>query len=302
MFSIMLDSLNNTSLVSIIIPAYNAEKYIAETIDSVLAQTYSNWELIIVNDGSTDNTLSVIENYSRNDKRISFISKQNTGVSDTRNTGIAKAKGEYIALLDADDVWLPKNLEKKIILLKENNSLGFVFSNMFQADKDLKNQIPAPEGKDTKILEDLLLWNGEVIPGPCSNLVIRKTCFESGIRFDKQLTTIADQNLTVQLAAKYSGKIIPENLWVYRILPGSMSKSLAVMEKDSLATYAIYKTNHYFKSNSFQRKCFSNMYMIVGASWWKDGNNISRGLYFLALAFLSAPLHTLNKLFKKVFN
>lgn len=301
MFSIMQDGLNKIPLVSIIVPAYNAEKYIAETIDSVIAQTYSNWELIIVNDGSTDNTLRVIENYLNKDKRISFITKHNTGVSDTRNTGITKAKGEFIAFLDADDVWLPNNLEKKTDCLIKNTDIDFVFSNMFQADKDLQNRTFAPEGKDTNILEDLLLWNGEVIPGPSSNLLVRKKCLDTGIRFDKRLTTIADQNFTVQLAAKFSGKLLKENLWVYRVLPGSMSKSLQVMEQDSLATYAIYKEHNYFKSGSFKRKCFSNMYLIVGASWWKDGNKKGRGFYFLMLAFFTSPINTLQKLFKKIF-
>lgn len=292
---------NKNPLVSIIIPAYNAEKFIVQTIDSVKAQTYSNWELIIVNDGSKDNTLNIIENYAQADKRISFITKPNSGVSDTRNIGIEKAQGDYIAFLDSDDIWLPMNLEKKISLLENDPSVDFVFSNMLQADKDLQNQTQAPVGKDENILEDLLLWNGEVIPGPCSNLVVRKKCFDAGIRFNKALTTIADQNITVQLAFKYRGKLIKENLWVYRVLPGSMSKSLQVMENDSLRTYAIYAENNYFKSVSFRRKCFSNMYMIVGASWWKDGNEKLKGFRFLMKAFLASPFNTLTKLFKKIF-
>lgn len=296
----MQDALSNTPLVSIIIPAYNAEKFIGQTIESVLKQTYSNWELIIVNDGSKDNTQKIIERYSLGDKRISSIIKSNTGVSDTRNKGIEKAKGEFIALLDADDVWLPANLEKKITVLEKNEAIDFVYSNMLQGDKDLLNQIQAPVGKDENILEDLLLWNGEVIPGPCSNLVIRRKCFDSGIRFNTKLTTIADQNLTVQLAFKYRGKLIKENLWVYRVLPGSMSKSLKVMEEDSVCTYSIYKKNNYFKSASFRRKCFSNMYLIVAASWWKDGNAKWRGFLFLMRAFFTSPVNTCNKLLKKV--
>lgn len=302
MFSIMQDGSNNMPLVSIVIPAYNAGMFIAETIDSVLAQTYSNWELIIVNDGSTDNTLQIIEKYSATDKRISFITKQNTGVSDTRNTGIEKVKGEFIAFLDADDVWLPNNLEKKIHCLMKDQKIDFVFSNMLKADRYLKDQTLAPKGKDTNILEDLLLWNGEVIPGPSSNLVVRKKCLDAGVRFDRRLTTIADQNFTVQLAAKFKGKLLDEALWVYRVIPGSMSKSLKVMEQDSLTTYSIYRSGKYFRSESFRRKCFSNMYLIVGASWWKDGNEKWRGLHFLTLAFLTSPLNTLKKLLKKIFN
>lgn len=301
MFSIMQDGLNNTPLVSIIVPVYNAGKYIAETLDSVLAQTYSNWELIIVNDGSTDNTLQLIENYSGKDKRISFITKPNTGVSDTRNTGITKAKGEFIAFLDADDVWLLNNLEKKIDYLKNHHDIDFVFSNMLQADQHLQDQTLAPKGKDGNIFEDLLLWNGEVIPGPSSNLLVRKKCLDAGIRFDKRLTTIADQNFTVQLAAKFKGKLLDEALWIYRIIPGSMSKSLAVMEKDSLTTYNIYNESGFFKSASFRKKCFANMYLILSGSWFKDGGNFIKGSKYLCLAFITSPFYTIGALFKKVF-
>ncbi len=297
----MQDGLNNSHLVSIIIPAYNAEKYISETVDSVITQTYKNWELIIINDGSKDHTLPILESYSKKDQRISFITKQNTGVSDTRNAGIEKAKGEFVAFLDADDKWLPQNLEKKINYLLAHADIDYVFSNMFVADQFLQNQNLAPVGKDTNILEDLLLWNGEVIPGPSSNLVVRKKCLDSGIRFDKRLTTIADQNFTVQLAAKFKGKLLNEVLWIYRVIPGSMSKSLQVMENDSLKTYAIYKEKNYFKSQSFRRKCFSNMYLIVGASWWKDGGNKAKGVYFLLRALLTSPFNTIVKINKKVF-
>src|SRR5688572_1866005 len=95
---------SNKKLVSVIIPAYNAGPFISETLESVLAQTYSNWEVIVVNDGSKDNTENILKQYSEKDPRISFISKTNSGVSDTRNKGIDKAKGEFIAFLDADDV------------------------------------------------------------------------------------------------------------------------------------------------------------------------------------------------------
>src|ERR1700741_2348642 len=100
MFSIMRHGSNNMTLVSIIIPSYNAGRFITETINSVINQTYKDWELIIINDGSTDNTLSLIETFSKQDHRISVFTKNNSGVSDTRNTGIDKAKGEFIAFLD----------------------------------------------------------------------------------------------------------------------------------------------------------------------------------------------------------
>jgi glycosyltransferase involved in cell wall biosynthesis len=287
-------------LVSIIIPAYNAGRFINETIISVQNQTYTNWELIVVNDGSTDDTLNIIQKFSNDDKRISFITKKNSGVSDTRNKGIDAAKGEFIAFLDADDVWMKDNLQKKIELLKRDASVDFVFSNMMQADQNLQNSTLAPVGKDESIFEDLLLWNGEVIPGPCSNLVVRKKCLDKNIRFEPSLTTIADQNFTVQLAQHHKGKLIEEALWTYRVLPGSMSKSLAVMEKDSLATYTLYKEKNYFKSTAFCKKCFANMYLILSGSWFKDGKDFAKGAKYLLKAFSEAPLHTSSMLFKKL--
>jgi len=117
---------NNTiqqyPLISIITPSYNSEKYISETIESVLAQTYKNWEMIIVDDVSSDDSLQIIEQYTQKDSRIKVIrSKQNMGPAHARNRAIKEAKGRYIAFLDSDDVWFPKKLEKQIQFLTENN-------------------------------------------------------------------------------------------------------------------------------------------------------------------------------------
>lgn len=286
-------------LVSVIIPVYNGEKYIETTIRSVVNQTYKKLELIIVNDGSNDKSEEIIK--AINLPEVKLISKINSGVSAARNTGIEAANGKYIAFLDADDYWHSDNLEKKINLLENNQSIDFVYSDMNNADENLKITGPAPEGKDDNILEDLLMWNGEVIPGPSSNVVARKSCFDSGIKFDTRLTTIADQHFTVQLAYHFKGKRIPEILWDYRILPGSMSKSLAVLEKDALQVYSIYNEQNYFHSSAFRRKCFANMYLILAGSFWKDGKNKKKGMKYIAKGLLISPFYTLVKLLNKIF-
>ena len=104
--------MSNENLVSVIMPAFNVEQYIAESVESVKKQSYQNWELIIINDGSTDDTRALAEKYSSNDQRIRCISKENEGVAVARNTGLAQAKGSYIAFLDADDLWHEDFLEK----------------------------------------------------------------------------------------------------------------------------------------------------------------------------------------------
>ncbi len=111
-------------LVSIILPSYNTEKYIADAIESVLSQTYNNWEMIIVDDGSTDNSIQIIDEYVRRDKRIRLIkSDKNCGLPSARNKAIKVAKGRYIAFLDSDDMWLPEKLEKQINFMKANRAV-----------------------------------------------------------------------------------------------------------------------------------------------------------------------------------
>ena len=110
------------TLVSIITPTFNSEKYIVETIQSVLNQTHTNWELLIIDDASTDNTLEIIEELKAKENRIKVFKFQtNVGAGTTRNKGIEEAQGDYIAFLDADDLWEPNKLEKQLKFMKENN-------------------------------------------------------------------------------------------------------------------------------------------------------------------------------------
>ncbi len=110
-------------LVSIITPCYNGEKYISQTIDSVLAQTYGDWEMIIVDDGSKDGSAEIVRGYVEKDARIKFFQQENAGSAAARNNGIRRAEGQYIALLDADDLWEPVFLEEQIAFMKEKDAV-----------------------------------------------------------------------------------------------------------------------------------------------------------------------------------
>ena len=114
--------MKNATLISVVIPAYNAGQFLDETLESVLSQTYENWECIIVNDGSTDNTESVAKKWCEKDSRFRYFYKENSGASDTRNFGIKETRGEYIAFLDADDLYLPEYLEFCLKTLIEQDS------------------------------------------------------------------------------------------------------------------------------------------------------------------------------------
>jgi teichuronic acid biosynthesis glycosyltransferase TuaG len=115
-------------MVSIITPAYNSSKFISETICSVINQTYQDWELLIVDDCSTDNTVELIDYYATLDSRVKLIrNKKNTGAAEARNVALRKAKGNLIAFLDSDDLWLPNKLEKQIAFMQEN-AYSFTFT------------------------------------------------------------------------------------------------------------------------------------------------------------------------------
>lgn len=121
-------------LVSIITPMYNGEKFVIKTIESVLKQNYKNWEMIIVDDGSKDNSPAIVEEYTKKDKRIQLIRQKNAGSGAARNNGIRRAKGQYICLLDADDTWEKNFLEEQITLIKEKDAT-LVFSSHNRIDE-----------------------------------------------------------------------------------------------------------------------------------------------------------------------
>ena len=112
----------NKGLISVIIPVYNAAKFINQTLDSILEQTYPYWEAVLVNDGSTDNSLEIIKNYAAKDKRFKIIDKKNERVAAARNDGLKKASGQYITFLDADDMWYPQFLEFMLQALQQQNA------------------------------------------------------------------------------------------------------------------------------------------------------------------------------------
>ena len=112
----------NNNLVSIITPLYNGERFVGQTIESVLAQTYTDWEMIIINDGSTDNSLSVAESYAAKDPRIHVFSQPNGGCAAARNHGLREATGRYYAFLDSDDYWDPTFLEEQLAFMAEKNA------------------------------------------------------------------------------------------------------------------------------------------------------------------------------------
>lgn len=292
---------SNNILISVIIPAYNAEKYIEETIHSVLNQTYSNLEVIVADDGSTDNTANIVHNICNKDSRLKLIKQKNKGVSIARNTGIDASVGDYIALSDADDVWLPIHLELLLQKLLSDNTLGFVHSDYQVIDNNSqkKNEF-SRGGKEGYLLNGLLLGHIEWIPGP-SGILFKKEVIASVGGFDAALSNVADQEFFFRAASKYKIGRVPEITWYYRIHSSNMHSNIDLLEKDTLLAFKKVDQNKLFRSPSFRRQCYSNMYFMLAGSFWMQGNNKIKSLKYLIKSTAYHP-PVLYKIIKKIFS
>lgn len=207
--------------VSIIIPAYNAITYLPRTLNSVLNQTFTNFEVLIVNDGSSDSIIPWANKLI--DPRVKLISQTNQGASAARNTGLAHAQGEYIAFLDADDLWQPTKLEQQVRCLDQQPEVGLVYT--WTALIDEKDH-PTGGLFASDIEGDV--WEQMVVDDPIGNgssPMIRRSCFEKVGKFDTNLKSVEDFDMWLRVAADYPIVVIKEPLTLYRQHTTSKSKN-----------------------------------------------------------------------------
>jgi glycosyltransferase involved in cell wall biosynthesis len=205
--------------VSVIIPCYNHAHYLPFALDSVLAQTFQDWEAIVVDDGSTDNTANVCAGHS--DPRILYTYQENRGLSAARNSGINRTNGTYIAFLDADDTWEPEFLARSVERLQIDESIGFVYSRNYHIDPQ-GNRLPRLGGRPlTSHQFRIHVFKGGFFPAHAA--LIRMSALEAVGYFDTQLTSVEDWDLWLRLCTSYQVDAIDEPLVNYRIYPGSMS-------------------------------------------------------------------------------
>lgn len=285
-------------LVSVIIPAYKAGAYLIETVQAVLNQSYQNLELLVIDDGSPDNQAELVAPLIQSDLRAQYIRQKNGGVSSARNHGFRLSKGAYVAFLDADDTWLPQNLEQKVAKFQTDPDFGLVHSDLAVMDEHSKLTGETKSGKEGYILKDLLAWNGTCVPTPSSILVKREVVEQVG-GFDLELSNAADQEFFFRVAKHYKIGRVPAVTWHYRIHGNNMHSNIPVMEKDALLAYQRAEEHQLFESKQFRNYCFANMYLIMGASWWGDGHSKTKGLQYVFKAIWTHP-PILKKILKKI--
>ncbi len=224
-------TLTSLPLISVIIPAFNSEKTIQETIDSVLNQTWRNLELIIVNDGSQDSTLDIVT--SIKDPRLKVFSHPNAGVSDSRNRGISQAVGEFISFLDADDLWTADKLESQLKALQENPQAGVAYSWTDYIDKNSQFLRPCSHcTANGDVYPELLKYN---FLANGSNILVRSQALSEVDGFNKLFTPADDWDMYLRLASRYHFVVVPSPQILYRVAsPTSLSSNVFKMEEAGL--------------------------------------------------------------------
>jgi glycosyltransferase involved in cell wall biosynthesis len=250
-------------------PAYNVAWCVRRAVDSVLAQTYRERELIVVNDGSTDDTGQVLSSYG---EAIRVINQDNRGMSAARNAGIRAARGALIAFIDADDRWLPDKLERQVELLRRRPDIGFCstsarienpggeFLNLWQFRHD-----------GTDVLETLFAENA-AIAGGCSAVVVRRELLDRVGLFDEHLRGFEDPDLWIRLAAVSGYACIDEPLVVVMRREHSVSRNLHEMRKAALRSMS--KNRPLLPAHlrgKFWRNCLAGVYTDYAKGAYRAG-------------------------------
>ncbi|MDA2936669.1 glycosyltransferase [Acidobacteria bacterium AH-259-A15] len=216
--------------VTAIIPAYNAEAFISQTIESVLAQMYQELEIIVVDDGSTDSTRRILQRYG---DRIRYVYQKNTGVSTARNTGVSIATGEYIALLDHDDLWLPEKLDKQIRILDADPDVALVYSDCYLVDFNgrlLGKMFDSLRPHRGRVLAELFLQNFI----PCPTVIMRKQVLDQVGLFSSDLCIAEEYEVFLKIAELYRIDFVDAPLAKYRVHETRLSRNIERGCKESI--------------------------------------------------------------------
>jgi glycosyltransferase involved in cell wall biosynthesis len=223
--------------VSAVIPVYNGARYVAEAIASVLAQTRTPLECLVIDDGSTDSTAEVVAEFGED---VTYVRLENGGVSRARNHGIQCARGELVAFLDHDDVWLPMKLQRQVDALQAKPQASMVLCAVEMADADGKANGVKGLSHFQDLITAMLCFHAMEIPSCSSTGLMRRDWLVADGGFDPALSTCADWDLLVRSLLDTGITYVDEPLTRYRVHGSNMSRNIASIERDMV--YAFAKT------------------------------------------------------------
>ncbi len=278
--------------VSVVITCYNYAKYLAGCLNSVLGQSFQDFEIILVNDGSTDNTDEVIAPFLH-DSRIKYIKQYNSGQANAKNTGVNRASGELIAFLDADDKWDFRKLEKQVPLFHDPH-VGVVYSLcrlIDENDRVVDLQLNLEHGylrPRSGMVTEYLLFDNFV---PFSSSIVRRECFNGFGIFNETLRMGIDWDLWLRISTQYQFQYVDQSLMFYRIgHPGHMSKNIDVRLKCAdLITAQFLKKYPGFISSDIVQKAEVYKYLNRGYNFRRL--DVRRSLYYYMQAIKKDPIN-----------
>jgi glycosyltransferase involved in cell wall biosynthesis len=243
--------------ISVIIPTYNATKTVLDTIASVQAQSHRDIEILVINDGSTDNLWECLAPTVK-DARVKIYSYPNGGLPVARNRGIARSTGEYIAFIDADDLWTPDKLERQLQALEANPRAGLAYSwTYFMEEDGQRYHTDRPIWFAGDVLKDLMLWNF-LCHG--SNPLIRRSVIDAVGEFDPTLPSAEDWDYWLRIAAQWEFALVPQPQIYYRQSGGAMSAKVEVMEMAQLEVLDRAVKRAPASLQSYQRQGMAKIY------------------------------------------
>ena len=265
--------------VSVIIPTYNRAEFLRSAIESALKQTFTDLEIIVSDDKSTDHTQEMVENLK--DERIKYIKNEgNKGVSAARNAAIKEAKGEYIAFLDDDDEWVPDKLQRQVeVLDKSQSNICGVYSNRLFIEKTTGRILSDNPGTDT-LQGNLLYQLAKKSPIHTSTVVIKKRCLDKVGLFDETISYMEDRDMWIRLSMNWDFKYIHEPL-TKAYIHGHEHLSHNVKGQTAGREKLLERYEHLFKKN---KKSWSELYLCLGAQFCqlkemkKGRKNIIKGI------------------------
>jgi glycosyltransferase involved in cell wall biosynthesis len=253
--------------VTVVIPAYNAEDTLGAALDSALAQTYADFSVVVIDDGSKDGTSAVADRYG---SRARCIRTENRGVSAARNRGLEEAPGELVAFLDADDLWKEEKLERQVRLFDERPGVGVVTCSSLRVDEQLQAREVRPARRYPDACEALLL-RSQVLGNCSSPLVSRELAVRAG-GFDPSFSQCADWDFFLRLSRETEFGIIEDPLVLYRASEGNMSGDIGLLERDTFAVLDKFFSGEVpARYIDIRRRAYSNHWIILSGSYLQAG-------------------------------
>jgi len=255
--------------VSVVIPTYNFGRFLAAAIESAQAQTLRPREIIVVDDGSTDETPDVVRSF----ESVHYIRQENGGVCAARNRGVEDSMGEFIAFLDADDTWEARKLEKQIAVFNSDPEVGLVHCGMREFDDETGETIATHlHGAEGWMADNLLLWEGPVIVGPGGTIAVRRDTFEAVGGFDTQQKVGEDWDLCYRIARKYKVGFVPEPLVNYRSHGAAAHRNVVDMERGMALFYRKAFSDPDPHVQSLRARALGNYHKVLSGSFFHSGD------------------------------